>query len=112
MFNSLSHIRKKGVQFFGSYKKKGVQFFQSYFKMGSILWVRFLSRKMVQFFETFSKSGFSFYESCWTEGFNTVSHVEKNEGFNSLNHVEQKGSILWVMFERRVQFSESYFSKN
>ena len=105
-----SNSRNLTVQFIATYsRKKGVQFFQSYFKMGSILWVRFLSRKMVQFFETFSKSGFSFYESCWTEGFNTVSHVEKNEGFNSLNHVEQKGSILWVMFERRVQFSESYF---
>ena len=69
-----------------------------------------------------------FFESCWTEGFNSLSHVEQ-KGFNSVSHVEQKGSILWVMLKRmkdsilwimlnrRVQFFESclkegFFSVN
>ena len=84
-FNSLSH--KKWVQFFELFlKRKKVQFFETCSKVGSILCVM-LNRRV------------QYCVSCWTEG------------FNSLSHVEQKGSILWVMLNRRVQFFESCWTE-
>ena len=58
-------------------KNKRVQFFESFFQTGS------RSKKWVQFLWVMLKKGFNFYESCWT-----------------------KRSILWVVFEKGVQFCE------
>ena len=120
-FNSLSHIRgKRGsilwvkeVQFFESYQKKGVQFFQSYFKMGSILWVRFLSRKVgsilwdmfkkwVQFLWIMLNRRVQYCESCWKEW--RIQFFEScwTEGFNSLSHFWKKGSIQWIIFFEKL----------
>ena len=115
----MSHIRKKGVQFFESYSKKfnslsmfkkyisnslsnmekRVQVFESYFKMGSILWFIFLKRKMVQFFKTCSKVGSISMSQCW----------KKKKGSKLWVMLKRmQDSILWVMLNWRVQFSESY----
>ena len=74
-FNSLNHVQKVG----------SISMSQCWRK-SSILWV--MLNRRVQFFE-----------SCWTEG------------FNSFSHVEQKGSILWVMLKRRVQFCQSFWKE-
>ena len=125
MFNSLSHIRgkrgsilwvileKKGFNSLGHIRKKGVQFFQSYFKMGSILWVRFLSRKVgsilwdmfkkwVQFLWIMLNRRVQYCESCWKEW--RIQFFEScwTEGFNSLSHVWKKGSIQWIIFFEKL----------
>ena len=128
-FDSLSHI-----------KKKKVQFFESFFQTGSIISVS----------QHFCKK--KFYESCWKNGFNSVSHVKKKvqfcelyskksilgvifwlfktffasfffckkgsiqwviifEKIRILSIMLKKGSILWVIFKKKVQFIETYWKK-
>ena len=89
-------LKKKKVQFFESLKKKeSVQFFESYWKECTILWVIF------------------------EKGFNSVSHIQKKislshvgkqEGFNSLTHIRKAFNSLSYI-RKRVQFFESYFQK-
>ena len=93
-FNSLTHIEKRLQLFESSWKssKKEVQFYESFHK---IILKEFHSLSL--FFLTHG-SNVQFFESC-------------SRNFNSLSHV-QKGSIFWVIQEKKVQFFESFFWKS
>ena len=83
-FNSSSHISlQKKVQFFESYSKKWVQFFEK----GSMS-VRHVEEKD-SILCVMLKRRVQFFESCWKEGFNPASRVEK------------KDSILRIIFFRK-----------
>ena len=104
----------KKIQFFEScWKTRKVHFFASYWKevfvsvgekKGSILWVFFASKK-IRFFESYSKRD-SILWIILKKRFNSMSHKKE---FNSMSHNSKKrGSILWAMQKKKVQFFESY----
>ena len=94
VFNLLSRIQQKRVQFFESYQKKEFNSF-SYSKKSSILWVKFKKKR-----------------------FNSVSHIQKK---SSILWVKFKKLILWVILWKKfiswsqiwkwVQFFSSYLNK-
>ena len=130
-FNSLSHfsrqdhVQKNGFNFYEScWKKrsilwvvfeKGVQFcewnsekinswshfffFWKYFLKGSSLWVL---KKIFEFFFLVRKN--QVFESCYKEGFNSSSHIEKN-----LWDILKRSSVLCIVFLGKAQFFESFF---
>ena len=138
---SSSHIQKKRVQFFESWKKARFNFCDSCWKEGfdsvvtwkngSVLWVMFffkksstlrvICKKKFQFFE--------FCESCSKKKFISLTHVGKvglirwlywKRGFSALSHTF-KSSILWFIFSKgsilesqifeEGQVFESYWKK-
>ena len=90
-FNSSSHVKKSfnfEFYFFFFLKKK--------FKFMTIF------QPQISFSESHSRKWDRFIESC----------SNKSE-FDSLSHSQKKrGSILWIILNKKVQFFESYSSKN
>ena len=117
LFNSLRHIQRLKV---------------------SILWVKLNNSNLWVLLKRKSilEKRFNFFESYWkkinslsqTKRFNSLSHHKKSnsldqswEKFNSLKEKKKgailsavflKGSILWVILKKEVQFFESYEKKN
>ena len=117
-----------------SHQKKKVQFFESNFKN-----INFKSLRQVPFFESWEKSilwEFFFKKNQFFKSNENMSYMQKKKKvFDSLSRIEKKrfdsltlsriyltkiqffesyskrGSILWVTFEKRVQFFESHLSK-
>ena len=85
----MSHLQR--VQFFEPLLKKKVQFFESFFQTGSIISVcqNFCKKNSLGHIQ---KNGFNFYESC----------QKKKERFNSVSCIRKRGSILWVIFQKKI----------
>ena len=139
VFNSSSH-NKKRRQFFASYWKKfhsfsrvkKVEFFESHRRVQFIWSFFFFSKKFNSWIHIFQKrSIYSLSQTFWKrshflwpmlkrrvqflrlmffKGFNCLNPFVKRVQFFETNFW-QYGSILWVIFNSRVQFSESCWRK-
>ena len=115
--SSVSRIRtSKKFHFESHSEKKGINSLSLFFFLEKYLslWVF----KKVKFFEFFLRE--KVFESCYKEGFNSSSHIEKNLSVilkrSSVLCIVffEKSSILWVVFliNSKIQFFESHSKKN
>ena len=141
IFNSLSQTQK--VPFFESYPKRVPTLWVKFKKKSSTLWVilRRGSKKEVHFYGSLKKEfnslnhvckkkeihSLSFFLISWKKKLNSLSFFFQNknkiyslsqirEKFKSLSYIRKKGSILWVIFRKRLnslrQKKVQFFASN
>ena len=104
---SMSHVEKR-VQFLWVMLNKAFNSVSCVRKRGSILWMKFRKNQFLEsfffwkiFFKRFKSVSL---ESCYKEGFNSSSHIEKN-----LWVILKRSSVLCIVFLGKAQFFESFF---